>query len=279
MQAETVWRVWRRILREPALSHRVLECGPIPDGDFGLAPDELSVVEAYAAQAEGSRWAVQTYQHRLITEVLYALETGAPLSRRCLEVAGCNPADLARDYLTDSHWPDNGPFVYRCCAGFLAFIEQTAWHDAVAGLADLIRLESAQIDLVRRLARRSPADWTRLEQLPGTTLDPSRNWYVQTGTGAIVTVANRLTPWLLDLRLLGQKSIEVGPEHLLTYVTSPRDPVALFHLTDAAKGIFDSLAVPRPFETLRASVRDEAAVAQLLAEFLEFGVVRTTQAD
>jgi hypothetical protein len=104
------------------------------------------------------------------------------------------------------------------------------------------------------------------------------NWYVQSGTGTIVTTAKRLTPWLLDLRLLGQAPIEAGPEHLLTYLPSSRDPVALFQLTDAAKDMFESLVVPQSFETLGTLIADREAVALLLGKFVEIGVVRISRA-
>jgi hypothetical protein len=55
MHAEAVWRVWRRILRDPVLSSRILQPSTMQEETLlGLSGEDLCIAKAYAAQSRGA---------------------------------------------------------------------------------------------------------------------------------------------------------------------------------------------------------------------------------
>lgn len=278
MEAERVWKVWRRILREPSLFDRLF----LPDfasaaASFGLSPEESRIALEYARTPKGTRWAVETYRYRIVSAALDALAVGAPMTLKLLAASGRELRASAQEHVERTGWVDDGPFLYRKCARYLDHLQQQAWAREVPYLADAIALESGVLELTRRAAcaasppwpapaqRAAPADWA------GAT-------FAQTGTGTVVTTEHQLTPWLMDPSQVGEAALVRERQHLLAYLPSADEDASFGVLGESAKVVFTLLERPRPYPELLAAMKArgeaEEALTAALRMFLEMGVVR-----
>lgn len=273
--AEITWHTWRRILRDDRLGEQV-RAGTVRPADFGLDPSQARVAAGYAAQAEGSRWAIETYRYRVVSAALHALAAGAPVTLRLLRLAGLDLRDLAQAFAQDRDWADDGPFVYRTCAAFLRSIRDSAKCDHVTGLPDAVALELAVARLMTHCAVLPPGTWPiddGRRELPAV---PAASWYEQTGLGVVVTTTHRLTPWLTDRTQLGRAELIPEPENLLVHLPDLSQKYALSLLGADTAAVFRHLAAPRSHAALAdlAPALDEDSLTTALASLTALAVIR-----
>ncbi|AKF04311.1 hypothetical protein [Sandaracinus amylolyticus] len=271
MDAELVWKTWRRILREPELHESVL-AGAIDGRAHGLSPEEARIAADYAAHSKMTRWAVETYRFRLERGALFALGTGAPLTLRLLESAGVDTREVARRYLRSVGYGDDGPHVYRSCAAFLDFLRRHPPSAPVRELVDTIALESTVVSLIRQLADAPESSWPARP----SEGEPQPRRYVQSGTGRVVSTTHALASWLAQPELVAANTAAAEPEHFLVYVPSVDSDYDIAELSRTAKQLFDALASPRSFDEVRSSLPpdDDDEHDAALETFLSLGVVR-----
>jgi hypothetical protein len=275
MDAEKVFAVWRRILREEALSEAFFHQDfPARAPSFGLTPEEIEIALTYHKNLTGSRWAFEGYRFRMVRVAVYALQVGAPLTVNVLEASGRDMQSLARDFLVDVAWRDDGPFVYRTCADALAYLRALPSLAAIPALTDVMALESEAVALVRRLAELPAASWTTGSDAPAPA--PGSR-YQRTGNGVIVTTEHAIGPWLEDMEQAGKAPPEPVRQHLLVYLKSPAENLGYAVLSKTGKALLDALAEPRSLAEATKAIEplDGGKSARaLLRRFLELGVLR-----
>lgn len=278
MEAEQVWKVWRRLLREPALYDRLF----LPDfsaaaASFGLSPEETRIVMEYARTPEAVRWGVETYRYRLVSGVLYSVSAGAPMTWKLLAASGQDLRASAQEHLEATGWEDDGPFLYRKCSRYLEHVARQAWARAVPCLADTLALEARVLELTRRVASAPSPPWPAPAQRAAPA-EWSGATFRQTGTGVLVSTEHQLTPWLMDPSQVGQAVLVREPQHLLAWLPSAEEDPSFCALGESAKVVFALLERPRPYPELRAAMRErgeaEDALTAVLGMFLDMGVVR-----
>ncbi|WP_282204793.1 hypothetical protein [Kitasatospora fiedleri] len=154
MKAEHTWRLWRRVLREPALADAVV-AGDVRAraADLGLTPAETEIAAVYAENGPGVQWAVDAYRYRLLRVTRAAVAEGAPLTARALRQLGHDPDALVTDYVTATGWADRGPYVYTVTAEYLHRLDRTLpTGPSTAALRDVLRLERTAAELIARSA-------------------------------------------------------------------------------------------------------------------------------
>lgn len=205
MNAQTVWHVWRRLLREVPLQQALFEGAPLPPGGAGLSEEEQDVANAYARMADRARWFVTNYRYRLTNSLLNALDTGAPLTLRALMHKGLDLQELGEQFLDAQGWKDYGPYVYAYCADALDFLAGHAGTASPAGLRDLIGLEASVVALMRGLAAEPQAS-------------PDARLLHRTARARDYRSAHRLSAWLRDKAQLGRGDLAAGVEHYLVHL-------------------------------------------------------------
>ncbi|NOK33333.1 hypothetical protein D7W79_01295 [Corallococcus exercitus] len=277
MEADQVWRVWRRLLREPRLSERIFQPGFVEEAAaWGLSAEEARIAAAYGASPEGTRWALETYRFRLVTSTNHAVAYCAPLTYGVLKRLEPDLREAARLYLDSIGWVDDGPFHYRACARYLDYLAARLPQRGGPGVQDILRLESCTVALLRSLAEAPPSQWrpSTEREVPASALPQA--CFVRTGTGAVVTTEYTLTPWLQDPSEILASQLEARPQHLLVYLSSPQEEHSLAVIGAAAMHLLEQLERPRSFTDLRnlASGISDEALTELLGRFLKQGVIR-----
>ena len=84
MDAEQVWKLWRRLLRDETLQQQLFQAQGATQWLQHFPEDERTILQAYAGQFDRVKWFVENYQFRLVNSFTNALETGAPLTLRAL---------------------------------------------------------------------------------------------------------------------------------------------------------------------------------------------------
>ncbi|GAB3377248.1 hypothetical protein [Azotobacter armeniacus] len=216
MQAQTVWQVWRRIMREVPLQNALFNTrpheGPAADvlASFGLNEEQQAAARAYASQADRAKWFVLNYRFRLSNSFLNALETGAPLVLRALLNKGANINQLGEEFLDTQEWKDFGPYVYSYCQAALDFLARHEVSAEPFGLRDLIGLEMTVVALMRDLADQ-PSLTT--EEITVDTGPLQRTPYAKTFCSK-----SKLSHCLRDKKSLGRVSLEAETEHYLVFL-------------------------------------------------------------
>jgi hypothetical protein len=246
MQAQSVWNVWRRILREESLQQALFDP---PDGKlqedallsvYGLRNDELTAACSYAEQADRAKWFVLNYRFRLANSFLNALEVGAPLVLRTLLNKGVDVNQLGCEFLDRHRWKDFGPYVYTYCAEALMFLECHEVSKEIKGFRDLIGLENIVITLMRDLSTLPPYPSAEA-QLGLLRLSPYAYRY---------SSDHHLSPVLRNKNILGHIDFEKLPnhqqEHYLVYLPNPESLHKYVLLPQRAVEILAALADPCP---------------------------------
>lgn len=237
MQAETVWHVWRRILREEPLQQALWGHGTLKGDDalapFGLSDAQRQAALAYGARADRAKWFVLNYRFRLTNSFLNALETGAPMVVRALLNRGVVITALAQQFLDEQQWRDFGPFVYEYCDRALQFLATHEITAPSAGLRNLIGLERTVVRLMRQLAA-PPAQDRRagdglLRRQP-TALEFRSD--------------SQLSVWLRDKKLLGTFEPPSQKENYLVYLPAPEAGHKYALISSRAMQILQALDLP-----------------------------------
>lgn len=277
MHADQVWRVWRRLLREPRLSEQIFKPGFEEEAaTWGLSAAEARIAAAYGASPEGTRWALETYRFRLVTSTNHAVAYCAPLTHGVLEKLEPDLRKAAVPYLDSIGWVDDGPFHYRACARYLDYLATRLPQRGGPGVLDVIRLESRTIALLRSLADAAHSQWCPPAEREVPTSAIPRAHFIRTGTGVVVTTEYTLTPWLQDPSRLLTSPLEARPQHILVYLPSPQEEHALAVIGATATHLLEQLEQPRSFADLReqASGVSDEALAEVLGKLLHLGVIR-----
>lgn len=271
MEAETVYRTWRRILREKALHERMFSATREElMAEFGLDAGEAAVVAAYAATGKGTRWFVVNYRFRLANSFLNALETGAPRSLRALSAGGHDMAALGEAFHDLNDWFDHGPYVYAFCAEALDFLADHPATARPAGLRDLIAVERAAVEIVRAAAGAGRTD--------GAPAGPGGPWR-RNARGWLVETAHDLSGWLRNAADLGRTDLPAGRHRYLVYLPSLDAAYRLTGLPARAAAVFEALAEPADAAELsrrmaaRGLPEDPGQDAALAGRLAGYGVV------
>ena len=275
MNAETVWNVWRRILKEPHLSEALqrddfVQLG-IPDN---VLPAEREVLLAYGAHRSAARWFVRGYRFRLTSSVSYALSACAPLTSRTLLRKGFNIRELGERFLFSIGWHDHGPYVYTTCRNFLDFL-RVELKGEIAGLDDCIEVDAVSIDLVRSLADATADRWQDAAARQALVGDLSRWFYRQSGTGCIATTACALGSWLKASRTNPDARPEMVAENYLIYLPSASQYPKMSLASPEAKAVLEILAASHSLGELQSALNvDNQRIAEVLTQLIQLGVVR-----
>ncbi|HZW21105.1 hypothetical protein [Noviherbaspirillum sp.] len=233
MNAQTVWNVWRRIMREPALQQALLEERGEDLSRFAFSEPEKQAALAYARDASRAKWFVLNYRFRLANSFINALETGAPLVLRALLRRGADLRGLGERFLDMHGWKDYGPFVYGYCRDALEFLAQDDCTAQPAGLRDLIGLEMTVVDLLRSLAA-----------APDAGADENTAFLRRTPLARHYRSRYRLSDWLRDKTLLGQGDLPAGVQDYLVYLTDYDSTYKFALLPPRAVEILQALTSP-----------------------------------
>jgi hypothetical protein len=259
MDAQAVWAVWRRILREPALADWVLGDGPDDDPRVaGLSADELSILRAYSHNKLSTGFFVENYRFRLASSALNALEVAAPLTRRVIDANGHDLNVLLGDLLESTGWLDFGPNVYTFGTRILEYLSSRPEIAAIAGLPDLIRLELTAAAIIMAAANPPEGD-------PRSS--PMARWQVNPWL-RLVSCDLDIAGWLKSRANLGQVSPVAGPRQFAVYLPSLVARPRIVALPQAAANLLTRLAgqdqafIERPEENER-----------ILAELSRMGLI------
>lgn len=281
MEAERVWGVWRRLLREPAFEEAVFaDDFPGREAELGLAPEEAEIALAYRETPKETRWFITNYRYRLVSSICYALETCAPWTWRLLQAKDLDMREVAAGFLDAHGWIDDGPFVYGTCARVLDHLRETL-GDEIHGLRALIQLDSAGVELIRSLAGASPEICPSDDERAAAAADMSRFRYQRTGTGALLTVERTLTPWLRDREAIGKTELPARPQHFLVYLPNLTSAVKLAGIGPPGLALWPLLESPKSLDELAgeeslAAVGGPERYLPTLKRYLQAGVVRGT---
>ncbi|MET4926614.1 hypothetical protein P3L51_30395 [Streptomyces sp. PSRA5] len=247
MEAAVVWRVWRRLLREPVLREAVLG-GRLDElaAALGLDAPEIEVARAYAEHPAGTEMFVHSYRFRMVSSFFNALETVAPLTHRALLANDVGLREIAVDLLDRREWVDAGPFVYAFGSQILDHLAADKALGEITGLPELIALERAAADVVIEAAAGRPAAEDQ-DSAVG-------HWRVRAPFG-IHTCDRDLSEWLRDSRTLGLSVPSAASKHYLIFLPTP----------DTDRRI---VAVPRRACDILRILKDRPAELSLLAEEL-----------
>ncbi|MGW7410991.1 hypothetical protein [Streptomyces sp. NPDC054863] len=222
MEASVVWRVWRRILREPGLREAVLG-GRIDERAtaLGLDASEAEVARAYAEHPAGTEMFVHSYRFRLVSSFFNALETVAPLTHRALLANGVDLRAIAVDLLDRRAWVDSGPFVYAFGRQILDHLAADEALMKITGLADLIGLERAAADVVVSAGTGPTTDDRGVSAGTGPTTDDrgstAGRWRVCAPCG-IHSSDRDLSEWLRDSGAVGRSVPPAVPRHYVVFL-------------------------------------------------------------
>ena len=277
MDAQEVWRTWRRILSDPKFS-QVLFTGGVEalDAEFTLTPSEREICLSYGRTPKQTQWFITNYRYRLVSSVCYALETCAPLTWRLLMERGLDARALAEDFLNADKWIDHGPYVYRLCRSALDYL-RAQFSPRVPYLNDLIELESRAAELIQKLADTS---WTPQGSAapPDFEAAGSAVSFRRTENAVVAVTESDLRPWLREPSQIGKVELSPGPQYLLIYMPDARSRVRYVSVGKLGHELFSSLARPKTLAELGAELPPEnhqarQAVENTLRMFIRSGVV------
>ena len=246
MDALTVWRVWRRILREPRLREEMFGGNIEAAASYlNLTASEVQVVREYASAELGTRFFVANYRFRMISSFFNALETAAPLTSRALAANSVDMDSLATEFLDVAEWRDFGPYVFTFGREILNYL---ATHPAVASIAgarDLVRLERAGVNVVIDAAAHCSAT-----AVPSPDGWRARPWF------EVVCCALNISPWLRDKKALGRTAPIPGPQRYVAFLPSLDEYRRIVSLPDRAADILPLLRSSQSEASLGKSLVD-----------------------
>jgi hypothetical protein len=250
MQAQSVWHVWRRILREESLQQALFNppAGKLQEDSlssvYDLQNDELLAACSYAAQADRAKWFILNYRFRLANSFLNALEVGAPLVLRALLNRDIDINQLGCEFLDQHGWKDFGPYVYTYCSEALKFLDNHTVSKELSGFSDLIGLEATVVTLMRDLEKLHPYPANEIHQGP-LRLSPYARRF---------SSDHRLSPVLRNKNNLGhidfEKLADDQQEHYLIYLPNPESSHKYALLPQRGIEIVEVLAEPCPSDQL-----------------------------
>ncbi|MGQ0838582.1 hypothetical protein [Actinokineospora sp.] len=258
LDANAVWHVWRRVLREQRLQEAMF-AGTLRAraGEFGLADGDLAIAEEYARTAAGTRFFIANYRFRMVSSFVNALETAAPLTHRLLRAHTVDIEALAAAFLDSVRWLDFGPYVFTYGGRVLDYLVGRPEFTALTGLTELAAIERAGVRITVEAAEQ-PVDLT-----------PATGAYRSIDLVTSVDTALDVAPWLREGASLGRTEPAAAPRTFLVYLRPPDLRRRIVAVPPAAVELVAELRTPRTAEEISAT-RDRGA---LLASLVRLGVV------
>jgi hypothetical protein len=268
MDAQTVWNVWRRILREDGFYGRLFsDSDDKLSKDFFLNEKELEIAKIYASTPQQTQYFITNYRFRLSNSFINALDTGSPLTLQSLLAKNVSITDLSRQFFDEVKWRDYGPNVLTLCSDILRFLKSNIITSKPEGFRSLIDLESSSIDLLRKLASQSPAIQFNHVVKPDQAVSNKNSMTVK--------VAHILTPWLKDKLLLGTAELERFPQYFLIYLPVKDEHYKLAAISERGTQILGILDEPmnkkdintklKSLNLLPFEIEDNLIIRRLLA--------------
>ncbi|MGX0891234.1 hypothetical protein AB7M22_003242 [Pseudomonas sp. ADAK2 TE3594] len=230
MDAEKVWKLWRRLLRDETLQQQLFQAQGATEWLQHFSDDERTILQAYASQFERVKWFVENYQFRLVNSFINALETGAPLTLRALLNIGLDLPTLSRTFLRQQEWFDYGPKVYGYCDAALGFLLERQELADYPQIQDLIGLERECVHL-----------YTGLMESDAVV----QGHYQRTANARLYQSRYALSQWLRDKSQLGRSSLEETGQHILVYLPDPEARHKFTLLSPRAANLYRDLEQPR----------------------------------
>ncbi|SFP03802.1 hypothetical protein SAMN03159304_05851 [Pseudomonas sp. NFACC24-1] len=230
MDAEQVWKLWRRLLRDETLQQHLFQAQGATQWLQHFPEDERTILQAYAGQFDRVKWFVENYQFRLVNSFTNALETGAPLTLRALINIGLDLPTLSRTFLREQDWFDFGPMVYGYCDAVLGFLLERQELADYPEIRDLIGLERECVHL-----------YTGLMDVAA----PVPGHYQRTAQARLHHSCFALSHWLRDKSQLGRGPLEQTCEHILVYLPNLEARHKFTLISPRAASLYADLKQPR----------------------------------
>lgn len=230
MDAEQVWRLWRRLLRDETLQKQLFGAQGTTQWLQHFAHNDRTILEAYASEFGRVRWFVENYQFRLVNSFINALETGAPLTLRALLNVGLDLPTLSKAFLREQAWFDYGPRVYSYCdaaLGFLLRCDELSGHPQIR---DLIGLE-----------RECVALYTGMLKVDSV----AHGCYQRTRSARVYRSQHALSIWLRDKSQLGHGTLTLSNQDILIYLPTPTARHKFALISPRAASLYHFLEQPR----------------------------------
>lgn len=244
MDAEQVWKLWRRLLRDETLQQKLYEAQGATQWLQHFPDDERAILQAYASQFERVKWFVENYQFRMVNSFINALETGAPLTLRALLNIGLDLPVVSKAFLRQQEWFDYGPKVYGYCDAVLGFLLKHQELNDYPQIRDLMGLERECVRLYTGLLEASAI-------VPGH--------YQRIGGARIYQSRYALSHWLRDKTLLGRSCPEGTCQHILVYLPTPEARHKFTLISPRAAHLYRCLEQPQSLYTLMQMLSSTAA--------------------
>ncbi|KMN09586.1 hypothetical protein GHO40_26620 [Pseudomonas helleri] len=235
MDAEQVWTLWRRLLRDETMQQQMYQAEGATQWLDGLSDDERVIMLTYASQFENVKWLVENYQFRLINSFINALDTGAPLTLRALLNIGLDLPTLSKEFLRKHAWFDYGPKVYGYCDAVLCYLLEHPKLSDYPEIHDLMRLEREGVRL-----------YTGLVQ--ARALIPEQ--YQRADSARVYQSRYTLSHWLRDKHHLGISSLEESSQCILVYLPSPEARHKFTLICTRSANLYKCLGRPQSLATL-----------------------------
>lgn len=272
MNSEEVWRLWRRVLREPALAAAVID-GSVLDGDWGLDGSQREIVQHYALNPGGVGWAVEGYRFRLVRVTRYCVAAAAPLTAKALIEANCDLGRIAQDFVEHTGWLDRGPYVLGHTLSYLDYLLEVEFRNdagSPAALADVVLLEAAGLRLAMQQAGQPPRRSIGADRL---------RW---TGRAAVATVEHDVLPWLAEPTAHPLREAPKRSQEVLLYLDDSVDSCRMVALTNAAAAVARLLGDGAGLADVAGSIGVDQAhpgLAAMLETFLGWGIIAPADHD
>jgi hypothetical protein len=246
--------------------------------DRELSPEERQIVLAFREHRRAAYWPVQGYRFRLVQAFEAALVSQAPLAAAVLRAHGHDLRPIAERFGASIGWRDYGRHLGRAARDLLAFVAD-ALAEQVAGLRDLVTLETTKLELLARLSDLPAQHWAAPEH-PEALDETCR--YRCSPAAALLRVDRDLSPWFDAPELAGERVPAVGPSHMVVYLDSLDEPPQYAGLSDDAATVFAALHEPLLPEEVAAYLGTPPAVRRArhaMTALLDIRVIRKDSPD
>lgn len=277
MDAEKVFRLWRRVLRDREFGDALLApAGREHIAALGLDADEEAIALALHAHREAAYWPREGYRYRVISAARGALLAYAPLTRRLLAAHGVDLRALATRFAESTAWRDDGPHGYRTCLDFLAYIEtDAAALPEIVALRDAVALDAAACRLLRRVATIPPAQWHAVESA-GEPRAGQR--YQRSPLTCAIMVEHAITPWLEEADAVGKVPLVAEPQRILLQFLSTEEEPDYLIIGPNMYAIYQALERPLSLDQAIAVLGQgpdaERVARSTLRSFLQIDIIR-----
>lgn len=279
MDAQLVWNLWRRILRNDHLVAGVFD-GARDEATqvAGLTADERAILTDYLSTREATDTNIGMYRRGLVRNGLAALAL-LPMTQRLLDASGLDQDAVAEDVARAAGYADRGPNVWSIAGDFAAHLATLPEFDGPVQ-QDVLALDAATAALARRLGAQQPVAWPEEAAATVSGDDPSvgrgSTRFVTGGAAALASSRHDLTAWIenQDDFDAGQE-LDVSPRHWLIYFPAVEASHTYAELSPRAGRVFTLLSVPRTATELSSALGDMTTteVVDVIDSLAELGVV------